>query len=59
MSNIYQLADSFVNYFKQFNTKNIPESFIKEYYILSHQQYISLINIPNLRKLSSFKVLSN
>ena len=42
MSNIYQLADSFVNYFNKFNTKNIPESFIKEYYILSHQQYISV-----------------
>ncbi len=42
MSNLINLANSFVKYFKSFNVKHIPENFVKEYYILSHGDYISL-----------------
>ena len=42
MSILLNLANSFVNYFKEFNVKNIPESFIKDYYILTHDNYISI-----------------
>ena len=43
MSNLLELANSFVNYFKEFNVKNIPESFIRDYYILTHGNYISIV----------------
>jgi hypothetical protein len=59
MSNIYQLANSFVEYFKNFNTKNIPESFIKEYYILSHQQYISLIEFTKWIDINRKTIIEN
>ena len=59
MSNIYQLANSFVDYFKNFNTKNIPESFIKEYYILSHQQYISLTEFTKWIDINRKTIIEN
>jgi hypothetical protein len=32
---LLELENSFVAYFKEFNVKNIPENFIKKYYILT------------------------
>jgi hypothetical protein len=43
MNDIFRLAKSFLNYYKKFNLKNIPDEFIKEYYIFSHQPLISII----------------
>lgn len=43
MSNLNKLANSFVEYFKKFNIKHIPEDFIREYYILTHGNYISIV----------------
>ena len=39
---ITTLAEHFIQYFRPLNTDNIPELFIKEYYILSHGKFISV-----------------
>ena len=40
---IVELANSFLKYFKEFNVKNIPDNFIKEYYILTNDNFISIV----------------
>ena len=40
---ILEMADSFVEYFKKYNIKNISEDFIHDYYIFSNSIYISVV----------------
>ena len=40
---LVELANSFLKYFKEFNIKNIPDTFIKEYYILTNDNFISIV----------------
>lgn len=59
MSNLLNLANSFVNYFKEFNVKNIPESFIKDYYILTHDNYISIVEFTKWINLNRQTIIEN
>ena len=40
---LIELSNSFLKYFKEFNVKNIPDDFIKEYYILTNDNFISIV----------------
>lgn len=59
MENIFNLATSFVSYFRNFNTKHIPENFIKEYYVLSHQQFISVTEFTKWLSINRKTIIEN
>jgi hypothetical protein len=59
MNDIFRLAKSFLNYYKKFNLKNIPDEFIKEYYIFSHQPLISIIEFTEWIGINRKTIIEN
>lgn len=58
-SNLFVLAESFVDYFKEFNVNKIPEKFIKEYYIFTHDDYISIVEFCKWLDISRKSIIEN
>ena len=56
---LIELANSFVKYFKEFNVKNIPESFIKEYYILTSDNFISVVEFTEWLDVNRKTIIAN
>jgi hypothetical protein len=56
---LVELANSFVRYFKEFNVKNIPENFIKEYYILTHGNFISIVEFVKWLDINRQSMIEN
>jgi len=56
---LIELANSFVKYFKEFNVKNIPESFIKEYYILTNDNFISIVEFTKWLHINRKTMIAN
>lgn len=56
---LHQLASSFVQYFRKFNTNNIPEDFIKDYYVLSHGEFISVVEFTTWLGLNRKTMVNN
>jgi hypothetical protein len=54
-----ELADSFVVYFKDFNIKNIPENFIKQYYILTNDNFISIVEFTKWLNINRKTLIAN
>lgn len=56
---LIELANSFVKYFKEFNIKNIPETFIKEYYILTNDNFISIVEFTKWLNINRKTIIEN
>lgn len=56
---LIELANSFVEYFKEFNIKNIPESFIREYYILTNDDFISIVEFTKWLNINRKTMIAN
>jgi len=56
---LIELAESFVKYFKGFNVKNIPDNFIKEYYILTNDNFISIVEFTKWLNINRKTMIAN
>jgi hypothetical protein len=56
---LIELANSFVKYFKEFNIKSIPENFIKEYYILTNDNFISIVEFTKWLEINRKTMIAN